>query len=188
VKVTVFGANGPTGRLLVGQLLDAGHSVVAVTRHPESFPVTEHRVRVIGADVFHRPSVLRAVDGADAVCSALGVPFTRQPVDTFLSGTSNIVSAMRDKQIRRLVVVSSTGAHHYRNRRNASLTLRIVEPLISRTTGKPCMATCATPSPRFGGPSNVRCQRHAAPGTKHCAINDARLAALEAVVGRSGHA
>lgn len=43
---------------------------------------------------------------------------------------------MRDKQIRCLVVASSTGTHHYRNRRNASLALRIVEPLISRTIGK----------------------------------------------------
>lgn len=141
MKVVVFGANGPTGRLLVGLLADAGHDVVAVTRRPESFPpnadpAAARRISVLAADVFHRQSVSTAVEGSDAVLSVLGVPFTRQSVDTFSAGTANVVAAMRGAVIRRLVVVSSTGAHHYRNRIDASLSLRIFEPIISRTIGK----------------------------------------------------
>ena len=33
-------------------------------------------------------------------------------------------------------MVSSTGAYHYPNRRNASLSLKIFEPIISRSIGK----------------------------------------------------
>jgi hypothetical protein len=40
---------------------------------------------------------LEIVDDADAVLSVLGVPFTRRPVDTFSTGTANIVAAMRQK-------------------------------------------------------------------------------------------
>lgn len=38
--------------------------------------------------------------------------------------------------MRRLVVTSSTGAHHYRNRRGATLSLKIFEPIMSATIGK----------------------------------------------------
>ena len=41
MKLAVFGANGPTGRLLTGLALDEGHGVVAFTRRPDSFPI-EH--------------------------------------------------------------------------------------------------------------------------------------------------
>lgn len=38
MRITVFGANGPTGRLLTAQALEAGHRVTAVTRQPEIWP------------------------------------------------------------------------------------------------------------------------------------------------------
>nr|WP_261570319.1 NAD(P)H-binding protein [Frankia gtarii] len=46
-----FGANGPTGRLVVQQALEAGHEIVAVTRRPAEFPLAGERLTVIGADV-----------------------------------------------------------------------------------------------------------------------------------------
>lgn len=36
MNLTIFGANGPTGRLLTRLAIDAGHRVVAVTRHPDA--------------------------------------------------------------------------------------------------------------------------------------------------------
>ncbi|RKN39256.1 hypothetical protein D7294_22055 [Streptomyces hoynatensis] len=38
MRLAVFGANGPTGRLLTGQALAAGHRVTAVTRQPHALP------------------------------------------------------------------------------------------------------------------------------------------------------
>jgi putative NADH-flavin reductase len=136
MKLVLFGANGPTGRLLTTEVLDAGHAAVAVTRQPERFPITHPRLKVAKADVLDDAALAGTTEGADGVVSVLGVPFTRQRVDTFSAGTANIVEATRGAGIRRLVVVSSTGAFHYRNRRNASLSLRIFEPIISRTIGK----------------------------------------------------
>lgn len=135
MKTVIFGANGPTGRLATERALTAGHSVVAVTRRPREFPVTHARLTVAEAEVRHYPAVLDAVGGADAVVSVLGVPFTRKPVDTYSVGTANIVGAMRASGIRRLIVVSSTAVAPTR-RRQAPLSLRLVEPLISKTIGK----------------------------------------------------
>jgi uncharacterized protein YbjT (DUF2867 family) len=136
MRIVVFGANGPTGRLLIRCLLDADHTAVAVTRRPEKFPITDPRLTVARADVYYPDELPVIVDAADAVLSVLGVPFTRQRVDTFSVGTANIIAAMRQTKVRRLVVVSSTGAYHYPDRRNASLSLKIFEPVISRTIGK----------------------------------------------------
>ncbi|GAB3989425.1 hypothetical protein GCM10029978_114500 [Actinoallomurus acanthiterrae] len=74
MRIAVFGANGPTGRLLTGQALAAGHRVAAVTRQPGSFPLHHDRLEVVGADVLDPAAVDAAVAERDAVLSTLGVP------------------------------------------------------------------------------------------------------------------
>jgi nucleoside-diphosphate-sugar epimerase len=136
MRIVIFGANGQTGRVLTRQALDAGHTAIAVTRRPDEFPFTDASLTVAGADVLTADGIVDIVGGADAVLSTLGVPFTREPVDTYSSGTTNIVAAMRSSGVRRLVVVSSTGAYHYPGRTGAPFALRLVEPVITRTIGK----------------------------------------------------
>lgn len=136
MKLVLFGANGATGRLLTRQVIDAGHPALAVTRRPREFPFTDPQLTVAGADVRDESTLAGLTDGADAVVSTIGVPFTRQSVDIFSVGTRNIVTAMRHNGTQRLVVVSSTGAYPYPHRQNASLSLRIFGPLIARTLGK----------------------------------------------------
>lgn len=136
MRLVIFGANGQTGRLLTRQSLEAGHLTVAVTRRPDDFPFSDPGLTVRGADVHDAEALVHAVAGADAVLSTLGVPFTGEPVDTYSAGTANIVAAMQSTGVRRLVVVSSTGAYHYPGRTGAPFALRLVEPVITRTIGK----------------------------------------------------
>jgi hypothetical protein len=51
VRIVIFGANGPTGRLLTRLSLTAGYDTVAVTRQPGTFPLEGPQLRVAGADV-----------------------------------------------------------------------------------------------------------------------------------------
>jgi uncharacterized protein YbjT (DUF2867 family) len=136
MRIVIFGANGQTGRLLTRRVLDAGHTAVAVTRNPDGFPFADPRLVVAGADVRDTSSLVSVVDGADAVLSTLGVPFSVRAIDTYSVGIRNVVAAMRKTAVRRLVVVSSTGAYHYPNRVDTPFALRIVEPVITRTIGK----------------------------------------------------
>ncbi|MCW2556468.1 MAG: NAD-dependent epimerase [Mycobacterium sp.] len=135
MKLALFGANGQTGRLATALALDAGHEVVAVTRRPQEFPLSGPGLTVVEADVRDATAVQPVVAGADAVVSTLGVTFTREKVDTYSAGTANIVAAMQATGTRRLIVVSSTAAYPTR-RSDSSLTLRLVEPIITRTIGK----------------------------------------------------
>lgn len=109
MKLVVFGANGPTGRLVTRRALDEGHAVTAVTRHPGAFPIADPGLRVAGADALDAAAVREAVTGHDGVISALGVPYTRQPVSVFSDTARNIVAAMRRAGVRRLVCVTSIG-------------------------------------------------------------------------------
>src|SRR4051794_8055807 len=81
MRIVVFGANGPTGRLLTARSVAAGHETVAVTRHPDTFPLQDDRLTVLPGDVLDADQVDLAVEGADAVLSALGVPFGKVPVE-----------------------------------------------------------------------------------------------------------
>jgi putative NADH-flavin reductase len=135
VKLALFGANGQTGRLATALALDAGHEVLAVTRRPQEFPLSGPGLTVVEADVRDATAVRPVLAAVDAVVSTLGVTFTREQVDTYSVGTANVVAAMQATGKRRLIVVSSTAA--YPTRRSSSpLTLRLVEPIITRTIGK----------------------------------------------------
>lgn len=74
--------------------------------------------------------------GADAVLSTLGVPFTREPVDTYSVGTANVAAAMQKAGVRRLVVVSSTAAYPAPGRSGGPFALRLIEPVITKTIGR----------------------------------------------------
>jgi len=106
--ITVFGANGPTGRLVVQQALAAGHHVVAVTRQPDAYPLTSPHLDVVAADVTDPDAVARALAGARAVISTFGVPYSRKAITVYSRGIANIARAMADQGITRLVCVSST--------------------------------------------------------------------------------
>jgi putative NADH-flavin reductase len=136
MKLTIFGANGATGRVLVRQALEAGHEVVAVTRHPADFPVRHDQLCVAEADAHDGPAVASAIKGSEAVLSTLGVPFTRQPITLYSDGVGRIAAAMSQLGVRRIAVVSSTAVDPHPHADGGFLLNRVAQPLISRTIGR----------------------------------------------------
>lgn len=109
MRVTIFGAAGPTGVWLCLEALRAGHAVTAVSRRADPLPLpADPSLSLVRADAVSGEGVGDAVADADAVLSTLGSAYSRHPIDVYSAGTRNIVSAMRDQSDgRRLVVVSS---------------------------------------------------------------------------------
>lgn len=132
MSVLIVGASGGTGRLLVGQALDAGHEVTALVRDPARLPLQHARLRVMQADVM-RPETL-VVGGHDAVLCALGTmpesradrPRIQRGVPVCSEGTRNLVSAMREAGVSRLVVESSVsvGESRHESRWGAAWLIR----------------------------------------------------------------
>jgi uncharacterized protein YbjT (DUF2867 family) len=136
MRIVIFGANGPTGRLLTEQSLGAGHDAIAVTRHPDAFPLNEGRLRVVGADVLDPQAVDAAVQGSDAVLSALGVPFGKEPVEVYSRGVENMLAAMRRSGVRRLIVVSSGAVSEADEPTGGVVFNRVLQPYVMKKLGK----------------------------------------------------
>jgi uncharacterized protein YbjT (DUF2867 family) len=111
MKLVVFGANDPTGRLVTRRALAEGHIVTAVTRRPDTFAIEDPGLRVVGADALEAAAVEEVVAGQDRVISTLGVPYTREPVTIYSRSARNILAAMGRHGLRRLVCVTSIGVH-----------------------------------------------------------------------------
>lgn len=105
MKLTLFAATGGIGRELLAQAVSAGHDVTAVVRRPEQLPAD---VRTVTADLSTTDSdmIRPAVEGADAVLSALGQR-SRSDAGVCARGTRLIVDTMRATDVRRLIVVSA---------------------------------------------------------------------------------
>lgn len=103
----MFGASGPVGRAVVGRALGAGATVAAVTRRPADFGLTAPGLRVVRADVADAGEVAAAIKGTAAVISVTGVAPGLRRIDTYSVGIRNVLAAMQDQGVRRLVSVSS---------------------------------------------------------------------------------
>lgn len=100
MKLTIFGAGGRTGRLLVSQALDRGDAVTAVLRRPQE---VDPRVTVRVVPDFTDVDALRtAIDGSDAVLSAIG-PRSSKEAPVAAPATRLILAA----QPTRIVVISA---------------------------------------------------------------------------------
>jgi putative NADH-flavin reductase len=136
MRIALFGAHGGTGLLLTRQALDSGHTVVAVTRRPATFPLEHPGLRVTAADVRDPEAVAGAVAGVDAVLSTLGVPFTRKPVTVYSAGVASIVAGMERHRVARIVVVSSAATEPRPHAEGGFLLNRVMQPLVTATIGR----------------------------------------------------
>lgn len=108
MKVVVFGSTGKVGLEVVTQALDLGHHVTAHARRPERLRLSHVNLNVVQGDVLDPASVDRAVRGQDVVICALGMPLMNKD-GLRTKGTENIVRAMENAHVSRLVCLSGLG-------------------------------------------------------------------------------
>ena len=121
MKIIVIGATGGTGRAVVEELLAHGHEVTAFARRPNALESSDPRLHRFAGDVMNPVDVGRAIQGHDAVVVALGI--RENPLLVRLrgskgtamnvrsAGTHNVVAAMQEHGVRRLVVMSTYGVN-----------------------------------------------------------------------------
>jgi putative NADH-flavin reductase len=139
MNITVLGANGGTGRLLVAVALEAGHAVTALTRHPAAFPIHHNNLRVITGDVLVDADVSDSIAGADAVLSALGVPYGRREITLYSRSMISIIAGMDRLGVRRLACVSSSATDQEFARQDTGggfFFEKVLKPIIENTMGK----------------------------------------------------
>lgn len=109
MRILIVGSTGGTGRELVTQALERGHSVTAFARDPARLPVRHERLTVARGDVLDPEAVAAAIAGQDAVVCALGHKRWLGPSRILSRGTENVLAAMERHGVRRFVCETSLG-------------------------------------------------------------------------------
>ncbi len=107
-KISLFGATGLTGRQFLEQALAAGHEVVALVRNPAKLTVKSPLLTVIQGDVLDAQAVSRSLQGAELVVSLFG-HVKGSPEGLQTKGTQNILAAMQQHQVERIISLSGGG-------------------------------------------------------------------------------
>jgi hypothetical protein len=114
MRILVLGGTGGIGVLLIRELLANGHILVVYARSPEKLPedlAKDNAVVIIKGQLRDEDQLLKAVEGVDAVVSALGPVTTKGPFHP--SGTplakaySLIIDVMHKQNVKRLVLLGT---------------------------------------------------------------------------------
>jgi putative NADH-flavin reductase len=118
MKLTIFGASSPTGKLLVETALAKGYDVTAFIRDSSKLGITHPGLRVLCGDALKYENVEAAVQGSDAILSTLGPK--GKPAVMAAESTENILSAMEKYGAKRMVLVSVAGVAVAQDKRGRS--------------------------------------------------------------------
>jgi len=107
MKIIVFGATGTVGAEIVRQALEKGLDVTAFVRDPGRMANPGHaNLTICKGDVGNSREVKNAVKNQDVVVCALG---DGRAGKIRASGTLNIINAMNQAGVKRLVCLSTIG-------------------------------------------------------------------------------
>jgi uncharacterized protein YbjT (DUF2867 family) len=119
MKVLVVGATGGSGRAAVDGLLLRGHEVTAFSRHATTLEAVGGKLRAVNGDATDPAAVDRVVRGQQAVIVTLGISqnalrvrllgASDTPMDVRSRGTRNVIAAMRQHGVGKLVVQTAYG-------------------------------------------------------------------------------
>jgi len=110
MNILIVGATRGVGRQLLEQALASGHAVTALARNPQRLATRHERLRILKGDILDPDSVAAAMAGQDAVCCTIGVRTPWEQPAVFSEGTRNLLQAMKQAGVRRLLCVTGIGA------------------------------------------------------------------------------
>lgn len=107
--ILLIGATGPLGRSVLTVAVQRGLSLRAFACNPEKFAEDLPSIHSVAqSDVLDRPSLICAMQHISTVISVLGTPLTLSPVTLLSEGTRNMIAAMDETGVARLLCVTGT--------------------------------------------------------------------------------
>lgn len=128
MKITVLGATGLTGLLVVQQALDLGHSVTTYARRPGTL-APHPNLRVVVGDLNDTASLETAFRDSEAVISCLGPRRGVKAPGMMSNAMPKILAAMRAAGVPRIAILSAIGVGE--SRRKTSWLMRRLYPIVA---------------------------------------------------------
>ncbi len=110
-KIALIGGTGKAGSPVLNQLLRTGYTVKMLVRNPDKVKFTDNRLDIVQGDAREISSIQTLLLGCHTVISTLGQPKGEQPI--FNKSTSNILSTMKELDIKRYILITGMGVDAY---------------------------------------------------------------------------
>src|SRR5271168_1722787 len=127
MKLTLFGATGEAGIMLIDKALAAGHDVTAYARNPSKLAGKSSILRIVSGELSNAAAITKAIEEQDAVVSLLG-PKPGAKGRPLGAGMSVIANAMQATGVRRLIATSTPSSPDPADR--SALSFRLAVRLI----------------------------------------------------------
>lgn len=108
MNIAVLGANGRSGKIFVNQALKRGHKINAGTHRQTQYYLENSNLSIIQCDAANLGDIRKLVKDQDAVISLIGHVKGSVP-DIQTQAIKNIIKAMEENSIKRLISLSGTG-------------------------------------------------------------------------------
>lgn len=110
MNITLIGATGFVGSAVLDELLQRGHRVTVLARHPDKL-AARPGLTVVPGDALDDAQVASAAHGHDAVVSAYNPGWTEPRIhELFLQGTQAIIDGTQRGDVPRLLIVGGAGS------------------------------------------------------------------------------
>lgn len=117
-RILLLGATGRTGSFALDYALSKGWQIIALVRRPEAITARSENLTVIQGSPLNSADMFKVIPGCDAVVSFLNnnrtsdMPWAKpvSPPNFMADSVRNAVQAMKAHGIRRIAVLSATGA------------------------------------------------------------------------------
>jgi len=130
MKLVIIGGTGKTGKELIKQGLDAGHSITAMVRNPKKLKITHPLLEVVTGNVLNEEDLTHTFKGKDAVLSALGHKRFFIKTSILSSGTANMLQAMQITSIDRFICITSMGINENKYKLGLYYTLFVIPVIL----------------------------------------------------------
>ena len=126
MKLLIIGGTGGTGRGLIKQSLEQGHTITTLVRKPDSLGISHPNLKVIKGNVLDPQSLAEVMKGQEAVLSALGHKKFFIRTSILSRGTKNIIEAMDLHQVKRFICITSLGVNDRRGKLGLYYSLFVI--------------------------------------------------------------
>ncbi len=114
MKVAILAASCNIGKNLAKTLLEKGIEVVGISRNPSNlYEEMGGKIETRNANIFYADQISLAINRCDAVINCIGI-IREKGENTFevvhIQGVINIIHAMKENGIKRLIHISALGA------------------------------------------------------------------------------
>lgn len=109
MKIIIFGSTGLLGKNLVQTALEQGHIVTAFARNPEMITTQHANLRIVKGDIQDGKAVFDAMQGQDAVLSAMGDKVSGHHTTFRQDAMLQVLAAMQLSKVKRIITVGGMG-------------------------------------------------------------------------------